>query len=196
MIDPSFLNSSFFNWVILPALIFLARVCDVTIGTVRLVLVARGRKIIAPILGFFEVLIWLLAIRQIMSNLTHWITYIAFAGGYAMGNYVGMVLEEKLAVGLEVFRIITKKDSNDLMNDLKDEGYGVTCVDAQGTTGKVNLIFTIINRRDHKKVIKLIHRFDPKAFYSVEDIRSASEGIFPLRDRKFWNILKGTRQGK
>ena len=196
MIDPSFLNSSFFNWVILPILIFCARVCDVTIGTVRLVLVARGRKIIAPILGFFEVLIWLLAIRQIMSNLTHWITYFAFASGYAMGNYVGMVLEEKLAVGLEVFRIITKKDSGDLMNDLKDEGYGVTCVDAQGTTGKVNLIFTIINRRDHKKIIKLIHRFDPKAFYSVEDIRSASEGIFPLQDRRLWNILKGARQGK
>src|SRR3989338_8300095 len=94
------LDSPVFQYVVIPLLIFLARVCDVSVGTVRLILLYRGRRVLAPLLGFFEVLIWLLAVRQIMFNLTNPVVFISFAAGFAAGNYVGIILEEKLAVGL------------------------------------------------------------------------------------------------
>ena len=116
-----------------------------------------------------------------MSNLTNPFVYIGFAGGFAMGNYVGIILEERLAVGLEVVRIISKGDALELVNSLTAEGYGTTSMDANGSTGKVQIIFTIVPRRHHKGVISLIKKFNPRAFYTIEDVKSASEGIFPLR---------------
>lgn len=185
MIDPEFLSSPLFQYVIMPLLIFMARICDVSISTVRLILLYRGRRILAPILGFVEVLIWLVAVTQIMSHLNNPFVYIGFAAGFAMGNYVGIVLEEKLAVGLEVIRIITKTDALELVSSLTAEGYGTTSMDAQGSTGRVQIIFTIVPRRHHKKVVKIIKKFNPRAFYTVEDVKSASEGIFPLRASMF-----------
>ncbi len=117
----SFFDSPLFTWGILPLLIFLARVCDVTIGTVRIMLLSKGRRLLAPMLGFVEVLIWLLAIRQIFNHLENVACYLAFAGGFAMGNYVGMCIEQKLAIGLDAVRIITKKDSQDLIVHLSKE---------------------------------------------------------------------------
>lgn len=179
MFDEAFLNSPVFNLVILPFLIFIARVCDVTIGTVRLMLMSRGGRWLVPLLGFIEMLVWLLAVRQIMQNLTNIYCYLAFASGFAMGNFVGMYIEEKLAFGLQVIRVITRQDGVELIKILQEKRFGVTVVDAQGTTGKVNIIFMIVNRRDLRKVIQLIQKFNPKAFYSIEDVKSVSEGVFP-----------------
>jgi len=184
-----FLTTPAFHWVVLPLLIFCARICDVTIGTMRHLLLARGHKLLVPILGFIEVMIWLLTVKQVLGNLDHWITYVAFAGGFATGNYVGMILEEKLAVGLEVIRIFSKNNTQDLFDHLKNEGYGVTCVDAQGSTGKVNIIFTIVDRRQHNKIISIIKKYNPKAFYSVEDVQKVSGGgVFP-GSRRFAGAL-------
>lgn len=119
-----------------------------------------------------------------------------FAGGFAMGNYVGMYLEEKLAIGLDVIRIITKKDATALIDYLKSEGYGVTSLDAAGTTGKVNVIFRIVNRKEVGKVVEMIKKFNPKAFYSVEEIRAVSEGVFPLRESDSKSVLGSFRKGK
>ncbi|MBP6342419.1 MAG: DUF2179 domain-containing protein [Candidatus Omnitrophica bacterium] len=188
----AFLNSSTFHWVVLPLLIFLARICDVTIGTVRILLLARGRKKAVPLLGFIEVMIWLLAVRQVLLGMDNIVTYIAFAGGFAMGNFIGMRIEERLAVGLEVIRVITRKDATELFEHLKKQGYGVTCLDAQGATGKVNLIFTVVQRCQHDKVISIIKQFNPKAFYSVEDVKSVSEGgVFPLASRPLVGLWGG-----
>lgn len=196
MNETAFIDSPMFTWVVLPFLIFLARACDVSIGTVRILLLSRGNRLLAPILGFFEMLIWLLAIRQIFLNLTNVACYVAFATGFAMGNYVGVLLEGKLAVGIEVIRVITKQDGVPLIDFLKSKGYGVTSVDAQGTTGKVNIIYTIVNRRDHQDVINIIRRFNPKAFFSVEDIKTVSEGVFPLKDASRFKTLLGRKKEK
>ena len=183
MFNEAFLSSPIFNFIILPLLIFLARVCDVTIGTVRIMLISRGRKWIVPLLGFIEMMIWLLAVRQVILNVTNIACLFAFAGGFAMGNFIGIVIEEKLAIGREVIRVITKKDAGPLFEYLKLEGYGVTCVDAQGSMGKVNLLFMIIHRRDQKKVIDIINKYNPNAFFTVEDVKSVREGIFPKTNR-------------
>ena len=182
------LNSPFFNWVILPILIFVARVMDVTIGTIRIMLVARGRKYLAPALGFIEMMIWLLAVRQIFQNIANVACYFAFATGFSTGNFVGMWIEERMAMGVVVVRIITKKDAGELIEYLKSKGYGVTSVDAQGSTGKVDIIFTIVKRSDLAHVIEIIKQFNPKAFYSVEDVKFVSEGVFPQK-KNFMDAL-------
>lgn len=177
----SFLNSEIFIWGILPLLIFCARIIDVSIGTVRIIFISRGMKFIAPLLGFFEVIIWLIAIGQIMKNMNNIICYIAYGSGFAMGTYVGMLIEEKLAMGMLAVRIITAKEADALIESLKQARYGITVVDAEGSTGKVKLIFTIIKRKDLNNVAGIINEFDPASFYSVEEIRSATEGIFPRK---------------
>ena len=98
--DSTFYDSSLFTYAILPVLIFLSRLIDVTIGTLRIIMVSKGQKSWAPILGFFEVLIWLIAISKIFQNLDNWLCYVTYAAGFATGNYIGLFLEEKLAVGI------------------------------------------------------------------------------------------------
>ena len=184
------LDSQMYHYFVLPFLIFLARVCDVTIGTVRIMLVARGKKFLSPLLGFIEMLIWLLVVRQIMLGIDNWACYVGFAGGFAMGNFIGMCIEEKIAMGIQVIRIITRKESAELIEHMQKDGFGLTVLDAQGSTGKVNLIFTIVKRSDVSKVIQLVQRFNPKAFYSIEDIRSVGEGVFPSPKSIFNNGFK------
>lgn len=192
------INSEVFSLYILPLLIFLARILDVSLGTLRIIFVTRGRKFLAPMLGFFEIMIWLLAIGQIMQNFTNITYYVAYAGGFAMGNFMGIYIESKLALGTLALRIITVMDATELIEYLKSRNFGITSVDAQGATGNVKLIFTIIRRKDLQEVVEIIQRFNPKAFYSIEEIRSISEGIFPveksLYDRKFLNSLRWKRK--
>jgi uncharacterized protein YebE (UPF0316 family) len=130
-------------------------------------------------LGFFEVSTWLFAIGQIMQNLSNPACYLAFAGGFTLGNFLGIHLEGRLAIGTLIIRAITRKDASDLVDALRAANYGVTSIGAQGTTGPVQIIFTVIKRRDLERVTEIIRGFDPKAFYSVDEVQSAAEGVFP-----------------
>ena len=177
--ESGFLDSNLFAYVVLPLLIFVSRILDVSIGTIRVIFVARGMRYIAPILGFFEVLIWLVAIGQIMQNLTAPIYYIAYAGGFATGTFVGIWIESKLAIGVVSLRIITRSDASELIEELRKNHFGVTSLDAQGATGPVKIIFMLLWRQDLGKAIRFVKQFNPNAFYSVEDIRFVREGVFP-----------------
>lgn len=172
-------------------LIFIARVLDVTLGTIHIIFISKGFKYLAPIVAFFEIMIWLLAIGQIFQNFTNLVYYIAYAGGFAIGTFVGICIENKLSIGTEIVRIITRKDASKLVDFLKSEGYGVTSVDAEGLEGRVKIIFTIIDRRDLQNIIGIIRKYNPHAFYSIEDVRFVSERIFPHR-----KLLKFHRKGK
>src|SRR6516164_4217384 len=151
----------------LPALVFLAETCVVTLSTVRTICIGRGRKVWAALLGFFEVSIWLFAIGQIMQNLSDLGCYIAFASGFSLGNFLGIVIEKKLALGDVVVQITTKKSTRDLIEGLKAAGYGVTKLDAHGATGPVQVVFTVVKRKELDQVVLIIRGFDSKAFYSV-----------------------------
>jgi uncharacterized protein YebE (UPF0316 family) len=198
--ETSFFDSDLFGYVILPVLIFCARICDVSIGTMRIIFVSKGKKNIAPFLGFFEVLIWIIAVSKIMQNLDHYINYVAYAAGFATGNFVGMLIEERLAVGIQLIRVIISEKGSDLVNELSLNGFGATMVDAHGAREDVSLIYTIVPRNDLKKVLEIISGFNPKAFYSIEDVRSTSEGIFPSKRSNtmflFSNVLRRWRGGK
>lgn len=173
-------HSEIFKFVILPALIFMARICDVTLDTLRIIYVSRGMKFVAPMIGFFEVLIWLMAISQIFQNLSNPVCYVAYAGGFAMGNFIGIILEEKMAIGTVVIRIITQKEALQLIEILKTNRYGVTHIDAQGVMGPVKIIFTIVKRKDIDRVLEIVRTCNPMAFFTIEDVRSVRKGVFPL----------------
>jgi uncharacterized protein YebE (UPF0316 family) len=177
--ETDFIQSPIFTLVVIPILIFLARILDVSVGTLRIIFVSKGLKYLAAILGFIESLVWVLAISQVIQNLNSWITYIAFALGFAAGNLVGMMLEERIAMGNLIVRIITRREADELVSFLRSSGYGVTDVDAQGEAGPVTLLFTIVKRRKLPEVIAIIKRFNPNAFYTVEDVRFVKETYYP-----------------
>ncbi|MBG0859221.1 MAG: DUF2179 domain-containing protein [Bacteroidales bacterium] len=198
--ETSFFDSALFSYGILPLLIFLARICDVSIGTIRIIFVSKGQKYIAPVLGFFEVLIWITAISKIMQNLDNYVNYIAYAAGFATGNFVGMLIEEKLAMGILMIRIFASDRGMELVKLLNSSGFGATFVEAHGAREEVHLIYSIVHRHELEKVLEVISGFDPKVFFTIEDIKAANEGIFTPRKQNiplpFGNILREWRKGK
>ena len=178
----SFFSSDVITWVVLPVLIFLARICDVSLGTIRVIFVSRGYRHLAPVLGFFEISIWLFAIGQIMRDINDISIYLAYAAGFATGTFVGITLEERISLGTVLVRVITKPDCTDLIGALKAAGYGLTTHSADGAQGPVTIVFTVVNRKELSRVVGIIKEFNPHAFYSVEDVRHASEGVFPARE--------------
>ncbi len=167
-----------FQWVIIPLLIFFARVTDVSLGTLRMAAIAQGLRKRAALFGFFEILIWIVAISYVLQNLTHMINYLAYAGGYATGNYLGLWIEEKMASGLIKVTIITSKDAKMLIDNLKSRKFGITSVSAMGSRGNVRLVITIIPRKKYPQLQKIINEFNPKAFVEVQAIKQASR-IYP-----------------
>jgi uncharacterized protein YebE (UPF0316 family) len=201
MLDPgSLVDSWIWTWIIIPFLIFIARILDVSIGTIRFVMISKGNKFIAPILGFFEVIIWLVVIGQILQNLSNFLGYIAYGAGFATGNYVGMLIEERLSLGNVIVRIITRLDSTKLVGEIRDLGYGVTVVDAHGKTAKTKIIFSVIKRQDLGKVVGLIKSNNPQAFYSVENVASVSQAKYPQTTQgmrfNMLNWIRPHRKGK
>ena len=187
-----------FTWnefVILPLLIFLARIADQTVGSLRLIFLARGIKLWAPILGFFEVIIWLLAAGQIINDLSNWVAIFAYGAGFAVGNYLGMRIDEKLSMGTVVIRLIPKQDTSELVEFLTENKFGLTSIEATGSKGgPVKILLSIIKRKDLPAFVDAVNRFNPKAFYTVEDVRSVSEGVFRRQTRG--PGIFGLRKGK
>jgi uncharacterized protein YebE (UPF0316 family) len=186
----SLLNSEVFKWIFLPLLIFFARLIDVSLGTIRIIFISRGFKYIAPIIAFIEINIWLLAIAQIILHLNNPVYAIAYAGGFALGNFVGMIIEEKISIGTVLVRIITKHDTEKLIECLKSAKYGVTIHDAEGINGPVKIIFAVIRRGDLHKIVKHIKQVHPHAFYTVEDVRSVEEAVFPDGKQRLFRFLR------
>jgi uncharacterized protein YebE (UPF0316 family) len=197
MLNVVFFDSPIFTWVVLPLLIFCARICDQSIGTLRLIFVAKGMKFLAPLLGFLEAGIWLLAIGQIMQHLDNAVCYIAYAAGFAMGNYIGMLLDEKISLGNVIIRVITGSDADELVAHLREHTFGITVLDANGSKGPVKVIFSIIKRKDAEQFIGIINEFNPHSFYTIEEVRSVNEGVFRNSTRRsLINLRPGTRKAK
>jgi uncharacterized protein YebE (UPF0316 family) len=184
----------------LPFLIFLARICDVSIGTVRIVVVMRGHKMAAAILGFFEVAIWVLAVSAVLTHIKESIwTIIGYASGYAVGTLVGMIIEEKMALGHQIIRVVNTDAKLRIADYLREKGFGVTQVQAVGMKGDHELCFIVAPRWKTKELVKLIHEHSAQTFVTVEDIRSMSAGpgsgggtgafMFAPSEVSFWRRL-------
>jgi uncharacterized protein YebE (UPF0316 family) len=192
-------DSNLFTWVILPLLIFFARILDVSIGTLRLIFVSKGYKYYAPMLGFFEVIVWLLAIGQIMQHLDNFLCYIAYGLGFATGNFLGILIEEKMSLGTVLIRVVPKMDTTNLINQLRENSFGASLVDIEGMTGKLKMIFTIVKRKDLKEILGIIQEHNPQAFVTIEDVKTAKEGFFRMSRKKMYSplaLFNDIRKGK
>ncbi|MCX6692709.1 MAG: DUF5698 domain-containing protein [Methanoregula sp.] len=188
-----------YSWVILPLMIFIARIGDVSMETIRVIYISKGIKYLAPIIAFFEIVIWLLAMEVVMSDLSNIANFFAFAFGFAMGTYIGLVIEEKLSIGMVIVRIVTTGESTiELLEFLTSSDYGVTCLDGAGSRGTVKMILTLVNRTDLPHVIGHIRHYTPHAFFSVEDVRYVNEGVFrPKHSSLLGSCLQSfSRSGK
>jgi uncharacterized protein YebE (UPF0316 family) len=176
---------------LVPLGVFLAELTVVTLGTLRIIFIARGRRVLAPVLGLFEIMIWLYAISQIMKNLDNLACFLAFALGFMAGNFLGMWIERRLAMGMVIVRIFTHRDASNLIAELKAARFGFTCVNGEGATGPVRIVMTVVKRRQLDEVIRLIEACQPRAFYAVDDLQAASAGIFPLSVGRRNGVLPG-----
>ena len=184
--------------VFIPVFIFLSRIMDVSLGTLRIVMVSRGYKFKAALLGFFEVLIWAFVVAELLKNLNNWVNYVAYAGGFAVGTYVGMYIESKAKIGNIIVRIITQNKKDEIIEGLKEAGFTITCIEGQGGFGPVNVIFTILRRRRWDEVVSIIEKNDRAAFYSSEDVTYANSSLDLnklAKNRVVTNKLLSLRKG-
>jgi uncharacterized protein YebE (UPF0316 family) len=173
----------------LPLVVFVAELSVVTISTVRIIFVARGMKVLAAVLGFFEITIWLFAIGQIMQNLSDIGCYLGFAGGFTLGNFLGVLIENRLAIGTLIVHAITRQDATGLVEHLRHAGCCATRMDGHGGSGPVKVVFTIIPRKDLATVTAIIRAFDADAFYSVEEIQQTKPGVLRSRRGQLGTLL-------
>lgn len=151
--------------------VFFARVCDVSLATIRHVMIIRGRKLYAFGIAFVESLIWIVAVSRVLTKVNDPTTILAFALGFAVGTYTGMCMEGLFKIGDQVVRVFTRK-GDAITEKLRDMGYRVTVIDAKGRDGHVNLLFVQIRRRDSSKIAAVAKELDPACFIVLDDIRS------------------------
>ncbi len=188
-IDPTIVS-----WVILPLFIVVARIIDVSLGTVRIILVSKGVRGLAAILGFIEVFVWIIAIGQIMQNLNNFLNYLGYATGFALGTYIGIFIENKLSIGKVLIRIITRREATDLLDHLISQDYHLTSMDAEGRFGDVKIIFMVLQRKEVPSVISLINEYNPRAFYTIEDVRCVNDTALLSGNNPFFLKLSNLRK--
>ena len=154
-------------------LIFVLRIGDVSIASIRIVTLLRGKIWLAALLGFFESLFWVSAAAIVFTNLDHPIRIVAFAAGFATGTLLGGFVERWLAMGTALLRVITPVESTAVAPALREAGFGVTVLNAKGRDGDVRLNFMVLPRRRVKEALAVVAEVNPEAFITVEDIRIA-----------------------
>ena len=187
------ISESVFSYVLLPCLIFLARIGDVSINTIRIIYVLGGRRWTATMLGFFESFIWLMAIRQIFEHMDNWICYVAYPAGFASGIFIGMIIEERIAYGKVIVRIITRKDVKELITFLNSRKFRYTHVNAEGPDGHENLVFTVLERESLEELLYKLKDILPTAFYTVEKVNRATEVGTLVEETSRWSITTWLR---
>lgn len=189
---------------LMPAIIFMARIVDVSIGTLRLICITRGRRRLAVVLGFFEVTIWLLAVSGVFAHLDNWMNFLAFAGGFTVGNAVGMAIERKLAMGTQVVHFLSRGGAHAVAERLRFADYIVTTFLGQGRDGPVAACMAIIPRKQTRKVVQMAREVDPAVIVTVEEVAETSISApavpFTPFDRlgglaKIGNLFPGTSRG-
>ncbi len=162
-------------------LIFFARVCDVSLGTVRTIITVQGRSVLAFFLGLFEVLIWITIVSTVVLQIKESpILALFYAFGYATGNVLGILVERKLAFGLMVLRIITADTHQKMAERLRSKGLAVTVFPGEGMNGTVMLLYTAVRRKDLPWILSLVKEEDPDAFYVTEQARDVSKSLKPI----------------
>ncbi len=160
-------------------IVFTLRICDVSIGTMRVMFTVRGSRLPAMTLGFLEATIWLLAVRQIFDHLDNWWNILGYGGGFAMGTFVGITIEQWIAPGWVILRVISREHSADIRQRLHDNNFGVTSVHGEGRSGKYDILFVVASRRRANVAMEHIRQVDEEAFVTVNPVTPARGGYLP-----------------
>jgi len=163
-------------------LIFMLRVANMSLDTLRVLMVTRGRKGLSWILGFSQTVVFVIVLIYVIQDLTNWLNIVAYAAGFATGNVLGMWIEERIALGHVDLRIISSNWGAAIAERLREDGYAVTEVPARGRDGMVTLLNCSVLRKDLEKVEDCIQEIDPQAFVTAEDVRPIQRG--------YWRMLK------
>lgn len=191
-------DPKFFSYVIMPLLIFIARIADVSIGTVRVIFISKGYKLLAPILGFFEVIIWLVVVSHIITGNMTVVSYLAYGAGFATGTYVGILIEERLSIGKVSLRIVIRRNAKKVIQEIRKTGHRMTITDAHGEGCEVKFLFMVLSRHDVEEVMRIVKKHNPTAFYSIEEVRVANdeEQVVARPSGKYQRYLGLSRKGK
>jgi uncharacterized protein YebE (UPF0316 family) len=159
-----------------PLVIFALRIVDVSLATVRMLLSVRGYKRLVPLIGFFEVLVWITAVGQAVKFLDSPLHLLGYAAGFAAGAAVGLWIEEKLALGLSALRVMSAHGGVEIAQALRDRGFGVTEFPAYGRDGRMEVIYAVLRRRHLPLALAQVSAWDPDAFVTVEEPRTIHRG--------------------
>jgi uncharacterized protein YebE (UPF0316 family) len=169
--------------VLLAIVIFFLRVLNYAIGTVRLVAIARGRRILAASLAFLEALIFAVVIANVVSDLDNIVNLLSYCLGAAAGSYVGMVLETRLITGYAKISVISVVQGHEIALKLREMNFGVTESIGMGHEGQVSMLTIVVNRKDAPAVLQTARTLDPKAFISMEEAQRVEHGYIPAPHR-------------
>lgn len=164
--------------------IYFAKVSDVTLATIRMIMVVKGRRVQAALIGFFEIIIYILAIGKVLTELDNPINVIAYALGFASGNYMGIFVEEKMALGSIIVQVISQGNSMKLVEKFREEGFGVTVVEGYGREGMQHLLNIMMQRKNLSKLYQILDDHDKKAFVTITDARAIKGGYFARSKRR------------
>lgn len=161
--------------------IFLARICDVSLGTTRVILVGKGKSVTAFFIAFIEIIIWFVVARNALTGTDNsiWIMF-AYAGGYACGTYLGSIISEKFVKGNLGVQVVTSDKNDEIINKIREEGYAVSVIDVKGKDQDVGkyMMFIEINKKYFDHLCELIKSLDPKAFIVVNETKYVQNGYF------------------
>ena len=177
-----------------PLVIFGLRIVDVSMSTIRILLAVRGHKLVVPLIGFFEVLVWVFAVGNAIRFLNSPLHVLGYAAGFATGNVVGLLIEEKLAIGHATLRIVSTHAGVEMADALREMGFGVTEFGGHGRDGRVEIVYTVCRRRDTERVIIEVERWDAQAFITVEEPRDIRWGWMHNTPRQRIPISTGVNQ--
>jgi len=163
-------------------LIFCLRVIDVSCDTMRVIFAIRGKRVIAASLGFIQALVWIFAVANAVKHLDSVLHVLGYAGGYAMGTYIGVSLEKMIAYGVATVRIVTKRAGLGIAAALREQGYGVTESHGVGRDGAVEVLNSVVQRRHLDDVLAVITALDEEAFVTVEEPRVLLGGSIATRE--------------
>jgi uncharacterized protein YebE (UPF0316 family) len=179
---------------LLCVLIFVLRICDVTLGTVRTVAIVKGYVTMAVALGFFEVLIWITAVSQVISRIHEsFFLALAFAGGFAAGNAVGILVERRLAMGTAVVRILSNTHGVEIADAVRGDGHDVTVFPGEGADGPITLVYAVAPRRRSRQILDRARAIDPELLYvsepAHESFRGAAPRLRPIPHATGWRAV-------
>ena len=170
--------------------IFTARVMDMSLDVVRLLMLMRGKKVIASIVGFVEVSIFIVALGQALSGgLDDPGKIFAYAGGFATGNFIGSLVEEWLAVGHLSMQVFPSPENVEMLcQRFREAGFGVTTVSGCGRSGERTILFVHLKRKDLKRATEILDQVQPGTFFNISDSRAVRGGIFPASKSRLLNF--------